>query len=412
MTNAHPSADAVSVRQSESVTGQSRIPSLDATRGAVMILMALDHVRDFVSSAAMSFSPTDLARTTAPLFFTRWITHFCAPVFAFTAGIGAFLWVRRDRTTAQLSRFLLTRGLWLIVLELTVLRFILYLDIRFSNTLVILLVIWMLGLCMVVLAGLVHLPTGWLAALSIALITTHNLLDPVSAERFGRAAWLWDIVHQQAVFRVFGTSVLVAYPLIPWVAVMAAGYCIGPVWLWESARRQRFLSRLGLGLSVAFVLLRASNRYGDPNPWSAQSSRLFTILSFLNCTKYPPSLAFLLMTLGPALVAMAWLERVRLSGNHPVIVFGRVPFFYYVVHLAVIHALAIGLGFLHYGRASFLLLAAPSMGGPRQMFPTDYGYDLWVVYLVWLAVIVMLYPACRWFAQLKQYRRDWWWSYL
>jgi uncharacterized membrane protein len=392
--------------------GTSRIQAIDALRGAVMILMALDHIRDFISSAAMSFSPTDLTRTTAPIFFTRWITHFCAPVFAFTAGIGAFLWVQRNRTKAQLSRFLVTRGVWLIFLELTVLRFIMFSNFHFRNSLIILLVIWMLGLCMIALAALVYLPTCVLAASSIVIIAGHNLLDPIKPDAFGRWAWLWDIFHQQAVFRFGSNNFLVAYPLIPWIAVMTLGYCFGTVLLWDSARRQRFLVRLGLGLSVAFILLRAVNRYGDPQRWSVQHSGLFTLLSFLNCTKYPPSLLFLLMTLGPALLVMAWLENVRLTSTNPLIVFGRVPFFFYVVHLAVAHALAIVINFFRYGRASFLLLPPPSMGGPREIFPPGYGFNLWVVYAVWIAAIVMLYPVCRWFAHLKQRRRDWWLSYL
>jgi uncharacterized membrane protein len=385
---------------------------VDALRGAVMIIMALDHIRDFVHSAAMSFSPTDLARSTASIFFTRWITHFCAPVFAFTAGIGVFLWVQRNRTKGQLSRFLLTRGLWLIFLELTVLRFILFFEIRFTNTLIILSVIWMLGLCMVCLAALVHLPARVLAVLSLLIIATHNLFDPVDPARFGSAAWLWDILHQQAVFRFYTASFLVAYPLVPWIAVMAAGYCFGPVLLWDPARRQRFLVRLGLALTLSFIVLRAWNRYGDPAPWSVQHSTLFTVLSFLNVTKYPPSLAFLLMTLGPALIVLAWLERLRFSASNPFIVFGRVPFFYFAVHLAVAHIIAIILGFVRYGPAPFLLVPAPSLGGPREMFPPSYGWSLWVVYAVWLAVVLMLYPLCRWYAQLKQRRHDWWLSYL
>lgn len=377
-----------------------------------MILMALDHVRDFISSAAMSFSPTDLTRTTTSLFLTRWITHICAPVFAFTAGIGSFLWLRRNRTTGQLSRYLLTRGLWLMLLELTALRLILYLDIGINNRLIILSVIWMLGLAMVVLAALVHLPARWLAALSIVVIAGHNLFDSVEPSRFGRAAWVWDILHQQAVFRFHGTNLLVAYPLVPWVAVMAAGYCFGPVLRWEPARRQRFLVRLGILLGIAFVVIRALNRYGEPVPWAAQHSALFTVLSFLNCTKYPPSLDFLLMTLGPAMLALAWLERVRFSDANPLIVFGRVPLFYFVVHLAVIHVLAILVGFFRYGWHGFLLLPAPSMGGPAQSFPADYGISLLAVYGMWIAVVVMLYPVCRWYAQLKQRRHDWWLSYL
>jgi uncharacterized membrane protein len=406
-----PAVPAPVTRQANS-SGQRRIQTVDAVRGAVITIMVLDHVRDFISSAAMSFSPTDLTRTTTAIFFTRWITHFCAPIFAFTAGIGAFLWLGRNGTKAQLSRFLLTRGLWLIVLELTVLRFILFLNVGFSNTLIILSVIWMLGLCMVVLAGLIHLPTRLLAALSIAMIAGHNLFDHVADERFGSAAWVWDIVHQQGVFRFHDATVLVAYPLVPWMAVMAAGYCFGAVLLWEPARRQRLLVRLGLVLSLAFILLRAWNIYGDPVRWSVQSSKLFTILSFLNCTKYPPSLLFLLMTLGPAMVAMAWLERRQLSAANPVMVFGRVPFFFFVVHLAVIHSLAIILGLLRYGRTSFLLIPPPSMGSMRQEFPAGYGYGLWVVYMVWIGVIAILYPVCRRFAQLKQRRRDWWLSYL
>jgi uncharacterized membrane protein len=380
-------------------------------RGAVMILMAIDHIRDFINSAAMSFSPTDLSRTTAPIFFTRWITHFCAPVFALTAGMGAFFWAQR-RTKAQLSRFLLTRGLWLMVLEVTVLRFILYLDFGFTHTLFILTVLWMLGLCMVVLAALVRLPPRLLAALSIAVVAAHNLFDGVQAAQFGRLAWIWDILHQQGVFRVGGDSVLTAYPLIPWFAVMACGYCLGQAFLWDDARRRRFLLRLGVALSAAFVVLRALNVYGDPARWSFERSSMFTVLSFLNTTKYPPSLEFLLMTLGPALLAMAWLERARLSSTNPLIVFGRVPFFFFLLHLAVIHALTIAMNFIRYGNASFLFTPAPSMGGPRQTFPPDYGYGLWVVYAVWIAVIVMLYPLCRWYAQLKQRRRYWWLSYL
>ena len=298
------------------------------------------------------------------------------------------------------------------LLEITVLRFIFLFEVRFSNSLVILTVFWMLGLCMVCLAALVHLPTRVLLGLSIAMIAAHNLLDPINAAQFGRAAWLWNILHQQGVFSFLNTTVLVAYPLVPWVGVMAAGYCFGRVLQWEPPRRQRFMLRLGLALSIAFVLLRALNHYGDPLPWAAQKSALFTTLSFLNCTKYPPSLQFLLMTLGPALIIMSWLDRSRLSASNPLIVFGRVPFFFFLGHLAVIHGVTVLLNLLRYGTASFLLLPAPSMGGPPQMFPPDYGFNLGVAYLVWLAVVVLMYPVCRWYATLKRRRKDWWLSYL
>lgn len=389
-----------------------RIQSVDAIRGAIIVIMAIDHVRDFISSAAMSFPPTDLTRTTPALFLTRWITHFCAPVFAFTAGIGACLWLGRNRTKAQLSRFLLTRGLWLVFLELTVLRGVLYFNMSFRGSLVILSVIWMLGLCMIVLAALIHLPTRVLLPLSLAVVAGHNLLDSIDPSRFGAAAWLWDIVHKQAVFRLYDVTFIVAYPLVPWFAVMAAGYCFGQVYRWEPARRQRFLMRLGIALTLAFVVLRAVNVYGDPSRWSVQSSKVFTVLSFLNCTKYPPSLLFLLMTLGPALIVMAWLEGKQLSETNPMIVFGRVPFFFFVIHFALIHAAAILLGFLRYGWTNFLLIPPPSMGSMRDKFPAGFGYDLWVVYAVWFAVIVIMYPLCRWFGGLKQRRRDWWLGYL
>jgi uncharacterized membrane protein len=411
MTSTEVSAPAVAARPADLVAGHARIQSVDALRGAIMMLMAIDHVRDFFHSGAMSFSPTDLSWTTAAIFFTRWITHFCAPVFAFTAGIGAFFWVRK-RTKPQLSRFLLTRGLWLMLLEVTVIRFILTFEVGVEGKLIILTVFWMLGLCMMVLAALVYLPARLLLVLSIAVIAAHNLMDSVRAACFGSAAWLWDILHQQGLFNVGGAGILVAYPLIPWVAVMAAGYCLGPVLVWEPARRRRFLLRLGLALSLAFVLLRALNRYGDPQPWSTQPSWVFTVLSFLNTTKYPPSLQFLLMTLGPALLAMGWLDRIRFSAANLIIVFGRVPFFFFLLHLAVIHALAIALNLVRYGRAPFLLMPAPSMGGPREMFPADYGFNLGAVYLVWVAVIVLAYPACRWYSQLKQRHSDWWLSYL
>jgi uncharacterized membrane protein len=393
--------------------GQARFQSVDALRGAIIILMALDHVRDFTSSAAMSFSPTDLSRTTMALFFTRWVTHFCAPVFAFTAGIGAFFWYQHGRTLAQLSRFLLTRGLWLMLLELTVLRFILFFEWNWTGALFILTVFWMLGLCMVVLAALVHLPIKILAPLSLLLIATHNLLDPITPERFGRFAFLWDILHQQAVFPFHGALFAVAYPVVPWIAVMAAGFCFGRILLWDPARRRPFLLGFGLVLTLAFLVLRTLNHYGDPSKWSHQSTAFVTALSFLNTTKYPPSLLFLLMTLGPALTALAFLDRRSFSPRNPLIVFGRVPFFFFLFHLAVAHVLAVVLSAFRYGPHRYLLLPPPSLGGSREIFPADYGFSLPAVYLVWISVVLLSYPVCLWYANLKQRRRDLWWlSYL
>jgi uncharacterized membrane protein len=391
----------------------ARLQSVDALRGAIMIIMAIDHIRDFIHRGAMSFSPTDLTVTTAPIFFTRWITHFCAPVFMLSAGIGAYLWMQRGgHSKAELSRFLVTRGVWLILLETTILRWVMFSEIHFRNGVVILLILWALGVSMIALAALAHLPMRVLAVLSVIVIAMHNLLDPVRPEIFGRAAWLWDILHQQALFRFLGVNFVTGYPVLPWIFVMAGGYCLGEVFLWEADRRRRFLLRLGLLLSVAFLVLRAVNVYGDPSPRTHQASALLSVLSFLNTTKYPPSLEFLLMTLGPALILLSWLDGLRFSSSNPLIVFGRVPFFYYVGHLVVIHAGAILLNFLRYGNKPFLWLAAPSMGGPRELFPPDYGFDLWVVYAFWIATVAILYPACLWFSRLKQRRHDWWLSYL
>ncbi len=378
-----------------------------------MMLMAIDHVRDYVARSAMQFSPTDLTRTTTAIFLTRWITHFCAPGFILTAGLSAFFWRSRGhRSNRELSRFLITRGLWLIVLELTVLRWIMFSAVNFRPGPVILLILWAIGLSMIALAGLIHLPIRVLAGISIGIMAFHNLTDSISAKSFGRVAWLWDILHQQNVFAFGGINFFTAYPVLPWIGVMAAGYCVGQVFAWDAQRRQRFLTVLGLGLMFAFVVLRGVNVYGDPARWSPQLSSRFTVLSFLNTTKYPPSLDFLLMTLGPLIAAMAWLERFRFSLFNPLIVFGRVPFFYYAAHLALAHLISIAMNAVRYGRTAFLLSAPPSMGGPRQLFPPDYGFSLGTVYVVWIVVLLILYPACLWFSRLKQRRHDWWLGYL
>jgi uncharacterized membrane protein len=374
---------------------KSRYPAIDALRGTVMIIMALDHIREFFHIGAMSFQPENLARTTAALFLTRWITHFCAPVFMFTAGMGAYFWWQRNHTKAQLSTFLLTRGLWLLFLEVTVMR--LALNFNFSGSSpVLLLVLWALGSSMIILAALVHLPIRLLAVLSIAVIALHNCLDGTKL----------PVLHQPGAFPLAGWVFVVGYPLIPWFAVMSAGFCFGAIY------RREVAMKIGLALTIAFVVIRTANIYGDPVPWSVQSSGVFTALSFLRCLKYPPSLDFLLMTLGPALMFLAWLDRRRLSVTNPLIVFGRVPLFYFVVHFYVVHIVAILMAWLRYGQVSFMLNPLPSMGGSPKSFPPNFGYDLWVVYVVWVVIVASLYPLCRWFAGVKARRRDWWLSYL
>jgi len=350
-----------------------------------MIVMALDHTRDFFHAAALAFRPDDLTRTTPILFFTRWITHFCAPVFMFTAGLGAFLWYSRGHTKAQLSRFLWTRGLWLVVLELTALRLALSFD--FSGP-VLLTVLWALGWSMVALGFLIYLPLRVLACLSVAVIALHNLADPISASQFGGAAWIWNILHQQGIFHVGSAVVVVGYPLVPWIFVMSAGFCFGPLVALPPLQRRRWMTRIGLALTAAFLLIRAINIYGDPQRWSTQPPGMI-VLSFFRVTKYPPSLDFLLMTLGPALLLLAWFDRISWSTTNPLIVFGRVPLFYFLVHFYLIHALAIVFQVVPHG-----------------------GYALWVVYVVWFAVVAMMYPLSLWYARLKQRKHAWWLSYL
>ncbi|HJQ27313.1 MAG TPA: heparan-alpha-glucosaminide N-acetyltransferase domain-containing protein [Blastocatellia bacterium] len=391
----------------------SRVNAIDLLRGVVMVIMLLDHTRDFVHREALNFDPSDLTKTNTLLFFTRWVTHFCAPVFVFLAGTGAFLRAARGTSKPELSRFLVTRGLWLILLELTVIRVIVWFNVDFHLAFM-LQVIWVIGVAMVLLAGLIYLPLRVVAIGSVAMIALHNLLDPIRAQpgnptALSDAAWM--VLHQQGVvFLPHGVYGLVLYPLIPWVAVLAAGYCFGAFYEWEAARRRRTLLRLGVALLLAFVVLRVMNVYGDPSRWSAQANPWFTVLSFINVTKYPPSLLFLLMTLGAAVVGLWWFERQgRGALSRIFITFGRVPMIFYVGQWLVAHSLALLAGYLA-GQPTGWLLVGP-LDQPRPN-PGNLGFPLWVVYAFWLLGLLLLYPVCRWFAEVKRRRRDWWLSYL
>ena len=393
---------------------KQRLGSVDALRGLVMIIMALDHVRDFIHRGAMSGSPTDLATTTPILFMTRWVTHFCAPVFMLTAGMGAyFYWKHGNRSRGELSRFLITRGLWLIVLELTLMQFAYNFNLSTANP-VFLLVLYVLGACMIILAALVWLPLPAILALSVVAIVLHNLADGIRAQNLGGWGPLWNVLHQIGAFPFAGRIWITAYSLVPWFAVMSLGFCMGVDWSMTEERRQRFLMRLGIGMTIAFLVVRVINGYGDPARWSWQASAPFTVLSFLNTTKYPPSLDFLFMTLGPAFIVLSWFDRLSFSRSNPLIVFGRVPLFYFVLHFFAAHVAILVLSLLRYGSSAwgFMLQPVPSMGGPAKSFPPDFGYDLWVAYAVWIAIVVVLYPVCRWYAGLKDQNRSWWLSYL
>ena len=394
--------------------GPARLTAVDALRGLVMIVMALDHTREFLHADAMHFSADDLARTTPLLFLTRWITHLCAPVFVFTAGMGARLRMDRQGATPGLvSRYLWTRGVWLILVELTVMRLAMNFtfDLRYP---VLLLILWALGWSMMALAALVYLPPRVVGALGLGIIAIHNTFDGVQAQQFGTLAWLWQVLHQPGVISIGGVTAVTGYPVLPWIGVMATGFWAAEIYRWAPAQRRRVLRLAGAASVAGFIVLRALNLYGDPSPWSTQPTTAFTALSFLNTTKYPPSLAFLMMTLGPALLLLAELERIGLGSRHPFVVFGRVPFAYYVVHFWLLHVVASAVAFGRYGSASLAYLwhPLPSMGGAGELFPEDVGLSIGAVYLAWTLLVTALYPLCAWLGRLKARRREWWFSYL
>jgi uncharacterized membrane protein len=388
----------------ENITSKRvRIESVDVVRGAMMIVMALDHVRDYFSNPG--FEPTDLSRTYVALFFTRWITHFCAPVFFLLTGTGAYLSLRKQ-SPAQLSRFLLTRGLWLIFLELVVVRCLGW-HFNFDYHLTLLIVLWALGWSMIVLSALVYLPASWVTAFGVVMLAGHNLLDPVQSSNP-----FWSILHSPNMVWSDGQHFVFAlYPLIPWVGVTAAGYGLGQIYSWASERRQKFLLRLGVGLTGAFVVIRAINIYGDPFRWSLQKSPVFTVLSFLNTNKYPPSLLYLLMTLGPAMLFLRAVDGGVPHWLRPALIVGKVPMFYYLLHVPLIHLIAVVVCYARYGQARWMF-ESPSIEYFPFTRPPGWGYSLPVVYLIWICVVVALYPLCKWYAGLRQRSSNPWLSYL
>jgi uncharacterized membrane protein len=380
-----------------------RIESIDVVRGVIMILMALDHVRDFFGNSGLN--PTNPATTTVPLFFTRWITHFCAPVFFLLTGTGAYLSLGR-KSKRELSQFLFTRGLWLIFLELTVTRCLGW-QFNFDYQVTMLIVLWGLGWAMIVLSVLVYLPASIVTTFGVVMIASHNLFDSVQSSNP-----LWSILHSpNFIVNHPGRVVFVGYPLIPWMGVTAAGYGLGQIYSWPSERRRAFLLPLGLALTAAFFVLRAINVYGDPLRWTTQKSSAFTVLSFLNTTKYPPSLLYLLMTLGPALLFLWAVDAGTPRWLRPALIIGKVPMFYYLLHIPLIHLIAVAVCYARYGQAHWMF-ESPGLGQFPITPPPGWGYPLPIVYLVWACVVLALYPLCRWFAGLKQRRNDAWLSYF
>ena len=378
-----------------------RNEAIDLLRGLVMVIMVLDHARDFWGG--FTPLPTDLEATTVGLFFTRWVTHICAPVFVFLAGTSAYLYGSR-RDLKQLSIFLLTRGLWLILLELTIIKYVWIPEPGYNVVLI--QVIWILGWSMIALAGLCFLGTTVAGLIGLIIICGHNLFDSFISADFGSLSTLWIILHEGGEIQLFeGLRWLVSYPLAPWIGVMALGYSFGASQKLRLKQRILLYTSLGTLMIVAFVGLRLLNIYGDPVQWSTQNSAAFTFLSFLNTEKYPPSLLFLLMTLGPALCILAWFESWSGNGGMraALLVFGRVPLFFYVLHLYLLRIAALPVSFALYGAAA--ANPPPGPGGSAML-------GLGATYIAWIAAIILLYPACRWFAKIKKTRRNWWLSYL
>jgi uncharacterized membrane protein len=378
---------------------RQRLDHVDLLRGLVMVIMVLDHVRVYFTSA--HFDPTDLERTTPFLFATRWITHYCAPTFVLLAGASAWIAGTR-RTRGELTRFLVSRGLWLILLEFTVITFGWYFTTRWTMGAVAQ-VIWVIGGSMVVLAGLVHLPRPVVAAFGAVLVLGHNLLDGVTPEQLGAFAPVWRVLHVSGPLGAL--PVFLLYPLVPWVGVMALGYALGPLVFSRESGAERRLVLLGAALTAAFVVLRSVDLYGDPSHRLLQGQPATLVMSFLNLTKYPPSLLYLLMTLGPALLLLGILRRARGPLADALVVFGRVPFLFYVAHIYVIHALAVAVGVARG-------FGAEEMRVVFLQLPESWGFGLPAVYAIWLGVVALLYPVCRQYAGLKARSRAWWLSYL
>lgn len=391
--------------QTPATSAETRIHSIDLLRGLVIVIMALDHTRDFFH--INGFAPEDLTQTHAALFFTRWITHFCAPVFLFLSGLSAYLHAERAGLSKHgLANFLALRGVWLVFIELAIINFAWQFDYGFLFVQV----IWAIGVSMIALAALIYLPWRVILGFSIVMIAGHNLLDPVTPEQFGGFGWVWKILHEGGWMPFPAgaptSGIFAAYPVVPWIGVMSLGYASGRLFNLEPARRDRLLVIGGAALLAGFIILRLINMYGDASPWSAQErGPMITLLSFLNVSKYPPSLLFLLMTLGPALALMPAFERKRGPIAEFFTVYGKVPFFFYMLHFFLIHLLALLWFGLTAGAWNYDVYTTATFPAVEP--------SLVRVYSATVIVVGLLYFPCRWFAQFKKRHRDWrWLSFL
>ncbi|WP_298536504.1 DUF1624 domain-containing protein [uncultured Algibacter sp.] len=388
-----------------------RIESIDILRGLVMVLMALDHVRDYFHYGSFFTNPTDLETTTPFIFFTRFITHYCAPVFVFLAGTSAFLYGNK-KTKLELFKFLFTRGIWLVLLEIILNNFLWQFDWGYSQ--IWLQVIWAIGMSMLVLSFLVFLPKKALIIIGFLIVFAHNALDSIVMQGTDFTSVVWYILHQPHVVPIGDgfTNVGFYYPILPWIGIMILGYCLGAFYKsdFNMVQRQKWLLIFGFGGLILFFILRGINVYGDLVPWSSQNTTTKTILSFFKVTKYPPSLAYTIVTLGPALLFLFAIESVKNKVTDFLLVFGRVPLFYYFLHILIIHTLAI-IGILIFGGNWKDMILTPEVFENAKLI--NYGYSLFVVYLVWIGLIALLYIPCRKYMIYKATNKDkWWLSYL
>jgi uncharacterized membrane protein len=385
-----------------------RVESIDLLRGVVMIIMALDHVRDYFHYDAFFYDPTDLTKTSVPLFFTRFVTHYCAPVFVFLAGISAYMYGLK-KSKKELRFFLLTRGIWLVFVELFIVS--LFRTFNFSFSYVNLQVIWAIGICMIILSAIIYMPKTMILLTGVALIGIHNMLDNVHVTGNNLSAFLWSILHEPKHFTFGNFSVYSRYPVLPWLGIMVMGYYMGNLYAPEfnDERRKRILKLTGFAAIILFVLLRANNLYGDAAIWSIQKDTVFSFLSFLNVTKYPPSLLYTLITLGPALLFLSVADRPLNKFTHKVVIFGRVPMFYYLAHILMIHILAVAAA-LYSNHPEMIVLTNPVYATPGLK---GYGFHLLTVYAVWIGLVIFLFPFCNWFEQYKRkHQHRQWLSYL
>lgn len=378
----------------------ARLQAVDLARGLVVMIMALDHSRHLFHLGGATTNPLDPDTTSTAVFFTRWITHLCAPVFVWLAGVSAWLRLQASGDDRRgLARFLLSRGLWLIVLEVAVISF----AVNFSWRDIALQVIWALGVSMVALSALVFLPRKAVLAVGIAVVAGHNLLDPIQPSDLGAFAPLWTLAHEGGPT----PWAFVLYPALPWAGVMTLGFGMAPLFTAED-RDRRFLL-LGAASLFAFFVLRGWNLYGDPDPWEARASGMRSLFAALDVQKQPPSLHYVLAMLGLACLLIPALPRLPAAMQGVLSVFGRVPLFFYVLHFFLLHILMVAIG---WSQGLPLDVFIDVMSGPARAAEAGWGLGLAEVYGVWLAVMLALYPACRWFGSLKARRKDWWLSYL